>query len=274
MSFEEHESSAVAGHRVHLYTWVRGANSYRFAAADSDLVIDFQTYAGSGAIEHEDIEQTTDPIRSGIEVTVDEDHPVAQLYQVTPPMDSVILLIQACYIGDESNREPVWQGRITGVKWEPERGRAVITHEPTYTSLRRTGLRRNYQRLCPLVWGGKRCGLNPEAFVLSAPVQEISGLDLVIPAAASRPDGYFMGGFIAYEITSGVFERRPIRDHEGAAVRLSAFPVGLRPGVAVKMYPGDDHTADTCADKFNNIDNYGGFIYFPKKNPFGGTPVY
>lgn len=274
MSFDTIERSQADGNKVFLYTWSRGAAVYRFAAADQDLVLDFQQYLASGVIRHGSIEQGGDPIRAGIEVTVEADHPVALLFRSTPPMDTVLLLIQEVHAGDLASRRPVWLGRITSVKWDSEAREAVITHEPTYTSLQRMGLRRAYQRLCPLVTGGKRCGVNLEAFALNANVQEVNGLAVTISTIGGRPDDYFTGGFITYEISSGVIERRPIRSQAGAVLTLSSFPVGLVNGGALKAYPGDDHTAATCSTKFNNEDNYGGFIYFPKKNPFSSTPIY
>lgn len=274
MTFDTRENSDEAGAKVFTYTWTRGSKFYRYAAADQDVVLDFQRFIGLGSISHGTIEQSGDPIRSSLEVTVPTDHPVADLYRVTPPVDTVVLTIHAHHVGEEGDRRPVWQGRITGVRWDLPDGRARVTHDPTYTSLRRTGLRRNYQALCPLVWGGKRCGVNREAFAVTAPVLEVNGLALTIPEAAAQADGWYTGGMLVYEIESGVFERRFIRAQVGSMVTLTAFPMGLAGGMPVKLYPGDDHTADTCAGKFGNIDNYGGFLYFPDKNPFGGSTIY
>lgn len=274
MSFDAEERSQYAGNKVYLYTWTRGAAVFRYAAADQDVVSDFQRYVANGVIQHGPIEQGGDPIRAGIEVTVESDHPVASLFRSIPPMDTVLLLIQEIHADDLTDRKPVWQGRITSVRWDSEAGEAVITHEPTYTSLQRMGLRRAYQRLCPLVTGGARCRLNLEAFALDTTVQELNGVSITLASIAGRPDGYFTGGFITYEISAGVIERRPVRSQVGTVLELSNFPVGLVVGGSLKAYPGDDHTAKTCAEKFGNIDNYGGFIYFPGKNPFNGTPIY
>ncbi len=35
------------------------------------------------------------------------------------------------------------------------------------------GLRRAYQRLCPLLTGGRRCGINLEAFAIEVIAQEV-----------------------------------------------------------------------------------------------------
>lgn len=274
MSFDQLERSQASGNKVFLYTWTRGAATYRYAATDQDLLIDFQRFVASGVLRHGPIEQGGDPVRAGIEVTADSDHPVVALYRAVPPVDTVLLLIQEVHLGDLTSRRPVWQGRVTNVKWRSEEREATITHEPTYTSLKRMGLRRAYQTLCPLVTGGKRCGINLEAFALNTAAQEISGLNVTIANNAGRPDGYFTGGYVTYEVTSGVIDRRQIRGHQGSILTLQGFPIGMVVGTALRIYPGDDHTPQTCRDKFQNIDNYGGFLYFPSKNPFGSSPIY
>ncbi len=52
------------------------------------------------------------------------------------------------------------------------------------------------------------------------------------------------------------------------------MPYGLAVGVPVSVYPGCDHTLATCSAKFGNVARYGGFPYFPQKNPFGGDPIF
>lgn len=274
MSFDDIERSQARGNKVFLYTWSRGSATYRYAAADQDLVINFQRFQANGVINHGPIEQGGDPVRAGVDVTDKSDSPVAALYRSVPPVDTVMLLIQEVHLDDLASVRPVWQGRVTNVRWNTERGESTITHEPTYTSLQRMGLRRAYQTLCPLVTGGKRCGVNLEAFAMDTVAQEIQGLNVTLANVGGRPDGYFLGGYVTYEIASGVIDRRNIREHVGSVITLQGFPIGMVVGTALRVYPGDDHTPKTCAEKFNNILNYGGFLYFPRKNPFGSSPIY
>lgn len=274
MTFDEHEMSQVAGTRVELYTWKRGAAVYRFAAADQDVVLSFERYTGSGSLEHGEIEQSGEASRLPLDVTMDMAHPVADLFRSTPPVDTVLLLVQEYYVGDEASIEALWMGRVTSCSWDPERNIATITHEPTYTSMKRTGLRRAYQRLCPLVWGGADCRVNREAFAFETEVTEQQGNRILVAGIVGRPADYYPGGYMVYEIADGIVERRYIKSQDGAYLTLSNFPIGLVEGQKATFYPGDDHTAETCATKFNNIPNYGGFIYMRDKNPFGGQPIY
>ena len=41
----------------------------------------------------------------------------------------------------------------------------------------------------------------------------------------------------------------------------------------IDMAPGCDLRRDTCAAKFGNLLNFGGFPDIPGRNPFGGTSI-
>ena len=53
----------------------------------------------------------------------------------------------------------------------------------------------------------------------------------------------------------------------GSGVEL-LNPVAIAPGTEVLLTVGCDHSTATCAARFNNLDNYGGFPAIPSKNPF------
>jgi hypothetical protein len=48
---------------------------------------------------------------------------------------------------------------------------------------------------------------------------------------------------------------------------LMPFPTSLV-GQTLSVLAGCDHTLPTCKTKFNNVINYGGFMFVPHKNPF------
>ena len=114
------------------------------------------------------LEQGGEIERQNVGVTVPMLHPVALMYRVQSPADSVVLTIAEYHATDPDVQvRPVWSGRITSVRWDPEENQATITHAPTYASLQRNGLRRKYQANCPLVLYGLACGVNREAYKLA-----------------------------------------------------------------------------------------------------------
>ena len=41
----------------------------------------------------------------------------------------------------------------------------------------------------------------------------------------------------------------------------------------VTLYPGCTKSRAVCKNKFDNLNNYGGFPWIPTKNPFGGSSI-
>ncbi|GIX24913.1 MAG: hypothetical protein KatS3mg122_2144 [Caldimonas sp.] len=61
--------------------------------------------------------------------------------------------------------------------------------------------------------------------------------------------------------------RHMIVSESTAGVEL-LYPVGLAPQTPVELVAGCDHSMPTCAARFDNLANYGGFPFIPTKNPF------
>ena len=61
--------------------------------------------------------------------------------------------------------------------------------------------------------------------------------------------------------------RHMIVSESYAGVEL-LYPVGLAPQTPVELVAGCDHSMPTCAARFDNLANYGGFPFIPTKNPF------
>jgi uncharacterized phage protein (TIGR02218 family) len=160
-------------------------------------------------------------------------------------------------------------GRILNVSWS---GAAAQIHcESVYSSIKRPGLRRMYQKQCPHVLYSASCGVSAAAEKVTRTVSSITGLDVTVSSLSGFSDGYFAGGYIEW-ITGGFTERRSIRGHTGNVLTVNFQPYGL--AGSVDIYPGCDHTLTTCNTKYSNSANYGGMPYIPTKNPFDGTPVF
>jgi len=270
MPFDAIERSADDRRPVELFTFFRDFQAFRYTSADRNV-----TFAGAEfearPLTRGPIETSSEMARGSMRVTCPRDLPVADLFRITPPTIPITFVLQQFHFGD-NEAATLWTGRVVTVEFQGTA--AQITLEPIYTSLRRVGLRRMYQRQCPHVLYGTACRVNREAFKVDGLVDSASGATVSIAAAATQPNGHFSGGFIEYAIELGILERRFIIDHVRATLSLSAQPIGIQVGAAVKVFPGCDHTPTTCADKFNNVANYGGFPFFTKKNPFGGNPIY
>ena len=170
--------------------------------------------------------------------------------------------------------DTVWKGRLTGVK--PGDESASVTFECIFTSLRRPGLRARFQKSCRHPLYGRGCFLDPEDFAHAAVLNDIDGRTLTVPAADAQVDGFFTGGMV--KAPDGTLTY--IAEHVGALLTMNRISGSLAgpfavdgPGVPVTLYPGCDHSYATCASKFANDDNYGGFDHIPIRNPMGGSSI-
>ena len=86
-------------------------------------------------------------------------------------------------------------------------------------------------------------------------------------------DQYWRGGFIKSTSGNNIELIRHITDHVGMTVTvLPPFPFDSIAGSTVispdtcDSIPGCDHSITDCEDKFNNLNNFGGFPYIPNQD--------
>lgn len=271
MAFDTYETSVDSGEPAELYTFRRGAEQYHYTSADHDIIYSGTTYTAA-LLRRSSIDVSAEMQRNNIKIDTARDFEITDLFRIAPPADVITVTIQRMHEID-GNPVTIWSGRILNAEWTQEGAQLVA--EPVYTSLKRVGLRKIYQKACPHVLYSGECGLNINTWRVLATITAINGLTLTIPVAAGYADSYFAGGFVEYLPSGiGVYERRFIRSQTGSAVRITAPMLGLLVNSAVRLYPGCDHTTSTCSTKFSNLPNFGGFPFIPTKNPFGGSPIY
>lgn len=272
MAFDSVERSAESGRPVEIYQFAREAQVWRFTSADRPVELDSFIFQPR-PIERSEIDVSSEVARAGLTLTVSREFEIAKLFRENPTSAAVTCVLRRYHAGD-GELATMWTGRVIGVEMRSSIS-AEIRMEPTYTSIRRTGLRRLYQRQCPHVLYGPQCGANKELHrVDGALIDNPVGYVVTVPEAATKPDGWAAGGMIEYITVDGVPERRFVMNHVGADLTLSSKPWELYAGMTVKIFAGCDHTIETCRDKFANARRYGGMPYFTKKNPFNGDPVY
>lgn len=271
MTYDTQETSLQAGRPVEIYVFARETQVFRYTSADRDVTVGGNLHTAT-AISRTEIECSQELSRSPITVTVPRDNQAADLYRIVPPSTPLTLAVSQYHEGDGAVAT-IWTGRILSVEFAG--GKAVIRCEPVFTSIKRNGLRRFYQRQCPHVLYGPACGLNRDSFRLDALADSVSGLVVSVSECAAEVNGFFAGGYFEY-LVNGVYERRFITDHTGASLTCATLPVGVVTNTALRIFRGCDHTLEICASaKFgNNSLNYGGFKWMPLKNPFGNAPIY
>lgn len=285
MTYASIESSTAEGRPYYLYQFVEGDRVWRFTSRATD----WTSAASEGetitweaaAIAHGDVVQTSEIERGRLELTWPLSHPFARRF-LTPLGNTPVTL--TIFRGHEQvlgETVAHWKGRVVGA--EVEGVRILLNCESVFSTLRRAGVRAKYQRLCRHALYGRGCGLDIGFHWQTGTVTAALGNALTIPEAAGQPDGWFRGGVLRFGAQLGF-----ITGHAGATLTLSrpmpevaaalaAPEVDPETGdpipVVADIAPGCDLRASTCAAKFGNLPNFGGFPEIPGRNPFGGSSI-
>lgn len=264
-----------------LYDFARVAQHWRYTSASGTLSVSGADYQNA-AIKRGRISEQADPSHNTLDITAPQDLPLLDEYRGNVPNQPINLVLYRQNVGNGSIAT-IWSGEIGSVEWGVST--AVIHCLPPLASLRALGLKRNWQRQCPHVLYGAEpggCNASRAAVQVSATITQVTGNVIHAAEFASRPDGWWSGGYIEWPVASGT-ERRFIVDHTGDSVSLLTPAAPLAVGAVVTALPGCDHTLATCASKFTssnpadvdgNSANYGGQPGIPVKDPFGSKPIY
>ena len=270
MTFGTFETSVADGSPVELYEFVRGASTYLYTSQAVDFVYQTRTYSAS-SLSRSSAEQTNEVGRSNLRITAPRDlAAIAESIQV-PPANIMTVTLRRIHRGD-TDAVVVWVGRVLNIDWRGDE--AEIRCEPVYTSLRRLGLRRHYQRNCPFALYDTDCRADPSLHRTTDQVSAINGFTVSVPAAAGIAAGQLDGGFASWTSFGGGAVQRMIVTHSGADVQLMAPPFGLIVGATILLHDGCDRTLAVCDSLFANTINYGGFPFIPLRNPFDGNPLF
>lgn len=270
MTYDSREKSAQDGAPVELYQFSRNEKIWRYTSAGDDIGDSTATWT-SAPIQRNEIEQSTEQARNALTLTVPRNFEIADMFRIAPPSDVIALTVFRYHRDEEDDVAVIWIGRVLNVSFEG--ARAQMRCEPVSLSLKRQGLRRLYQKQCPHVLYGllPGCGVDRETHKTETTVTNIAGVVLSVAGLAAKP---YAGGFVEWEDDTGNLERRFIRSFDGLDLTLN-FPFnGIADTDPVTVFPGCDHTMDTCDTVYNNLPNYGGFPFTPDKNPFDGTPIF
>ena len=285
MTYTTIETSPAEGRPYFLYQFVEGDQLWRFTSRATAW-----TSTGSGgeeitwepaAVAHGDVVQTSEIERGRLELTWPLSHPFARRFLA--PMGNTPVTLTIFRGHEQVLGETVahWKGRVVGAEVEGQR--ILLQAESVFSTLRRAGVRAKYQRLCRHALYGRGCGLDIALHWLTGTVISAAANAVTIPEAANQPDGWFRGGVLRFGAQLGF-----ITGHAGQTITLSRPMPELAVALAepeldpetgdplpvlVDIAPGCDLRATTCAGKFGNLANFGGFPEIPGRNPFGGGSI-
>lgn len=264
MTYLSRESSTQDGRPVELFQFGDGLQFWRYCTGD-EMVPYLGNQYEPATIMRGGTEASQEFGKSQLQITVPHDLPIAQYLAAQVPNNFVSVTLFRVHLGD-GEYITHWRGRVISSAWRNHQ--CTITCEPVFTSLQRAGLRALYQRQCRHALYSTGCGVNKATYGVAGTVDTAVQNQVFVTAAASFADNYFTGGMLKTAEGS-----RVIVQHVGNSITLISPLPDMVGGKALTLYPGCDHTFDTCQAKFANAINFGGQPWLPKKNPFSGDAI-
>lgn len=281
MTFAARENSRLNGRPFHLYAFTYGpeqtsvvyytnlATEFTHGTDNLGNPIVYQPLP----ISHGEVVSSGNMDRTTLDVMIPESGIIPDLYRDETPASVVGLVIRQGHVGD-SDMKIHWAGQVVGTSFTD--GTMTLTCEPVSSSMRRSGLTRDWQITCPLVLYGSRCRANRTAATTSHVIVAVDGGVVTMPAGWADVDlrPHYLGGIFEWNMADGRKNRRAIVAVTETEIRLNAPAVGLSAGATVQVVLGCDKTMSTCQGVFDNILNYGGQPEIPLRNPVGITNNY
>lgn len=259
MSLDSRECSVCDGEPFEGYWFTCGSNSWRFINGDTDRIIQGFLYV-HGVVLRDEIDQNEESRAGSVKVQISLDNPVAEIFKGLISPRPVSLVIFAGQVGETEVRV-CFTGMVASVKRQNTCELTCVTENDT---MKQDVPGLHYQAQCPRDPFSEGCTLRRQDWEVLGTIASISGNIVTSPVFATKPDGWFNGGWLEYNGTA-----MAIVEHVGQNLTLF-FPLeGLAPGVNVVTYPGCQGTEYVCDTKFNNLVNHLGFARIPSKNPFG-----
>lgn len=279
--FSLFEISNFLGRPVCLYDFMWGNTAYRYTSADRAIqypYVDGDPENGNWyqpiAISDNGFTQGTDA--QDFVVTLPRNNPLVDLFRSTSPSTKIVMTCRRFHKDDPDNQATVyWTGTVGNV-----RGTDAVTAEvlglPITKTLRRTGLRACWEVGCihALYDGG--CKADKELFKTVATITALTGTTVTLDTLGAFPGDNYIGGYLEWEATDeGTIDRRAIEGYAGGTtLTILTTTDRLVVGQGVSIFLGCNLTTETCKNRFDNLENYGGFPFMAKKSPFDGNPVF
>lgn len=272
MAYNNYEISNDDGQPARGYEFTLGVTKWYYWSGPQDLALASHHWIAA-PISDDGVKFTGDATTDVLSITAPDSIGPAKLFVGTPPSDVIGITVWAFHAG-EPETVVEYVGEVTQVDW-PTPGTAVLSCESLFASMDRDGLRYGWQRSCPFaLYDERTCRADKTLFEVPAVILSAANGIITANEFASKPNGYFNGGFLKWTHPVRGTEHRGIEEHAGTQAKMFGSSDGLYYGLPVKAYPGCYRTLDHCQNRFNNLVNYGGIPDLPGRSPFDGNPVF
>lgn len=256
----------------YLYLIEYASSSERWTNIAEDQVVDSEVYRHL-PVDHTSPRFSGDPQDAEIDLLVYEANPVAELFTLGPPAYRISLRIYE-YDRDADVATPRYRGWIIRPSYRLQESIVGFRCKTVWHFYERESFTDSLSALSRYSIYDPRSGVDIELFRTPITVAALNDeRDVLTVTGIAQADGFFTGGLIVAPDR----DMRTILEHktELGVKNLylsSAFPrFTIDQGFTADIYPGDDLTYETWANKFasatNNGEKHGGWIHMPNVDP-------
>ncbi len=221
-------------------------------------------------IKNNDISTDGTLDKSDLTVTMALGSALDSIFLAYPPSQVVNITVFEGHIEDElipSNYPASWIGRI--LTSGREVNELTLSCQPVSSSIKRPGLRRNYQLGCPHVLYGPQCRASRAAATIQRTAAAVNRNVITLDTSVGTNQSLYLGGLMEWvNVNNGLKEIRTITAMrpDGTEVTVRGVMRGLTAGTQINLIRGCNHLMSGCYTH-NNILNYGGQPFIPLENP-------
>lgn len=275
MTHATYDTGADTGAPFELYEFTVPGASLVWRYTNQPSVV---TYAAAdyepAVISHGQVTQQAASVGATTSIECADDNPFALAMLASLSSRPVRVVIRQIHRDDpDAEATTLFIGLVTGVSFEGAKASLPCGSRYALSSKRRVPWL-TYQAGCNWEWGGAGCGVNRDAYRVTAGLVagDQTGRVLTVAAADGFADGYFSGGWVERPSTGATWF---IEEHSGAnlTVALPVSPLGST-SEDFYFYPGCQKNESYCLATFDNLDNYLGYPRLPSINPFSRSAYY
>jgi hypothetical protein len=255
-----------------IYVFTAGSVTHRFTEASDAQTFDDEVVTPI-QISHSAPKFSAEPGDAEIDVAIREDNPLADLFLDGPAPYPIKLIIYE-YDRTDDSTTAVYRGWAMRVPFRLTDSLMVLRCKSAWLWYEKESLTDSLSALSRYSVYDPRSGVDIESLRVGITVTALNDeRDVLTVTGITEPDDWFKGGMIVAPDRN----KRTILKHvtEGADKKLylnGAFSeFSLASGFSADIYPGDDLTYDTWANKFgsetNNGEAWGGWQYTPNVDP-------
>jgi len=270
VTYQARETSVQDGRPLELYLFESdgGAVRWPYTTGVSAITFSAVTYQPEAISRGEPMREADQLDQGGVVITLPATVDYVSRFVLAVPRTEDTLKIYRTHITD-SEFYLFYEGVVSRVSFEGDLAKVAVA--PRMTDLAKAIPKRTYRSLCNHILYDARCQAVKATFTDLVTISSVSADGLTIQLTGARDisgdPSFFTGGMLQTVAESRMVLTFTPGNPASATLRTPFLAPPL-PGSTMNLVAGCNHLVTTCAARFNNVVNYGGFPYVPTKNPF------